>query len=119
MSTSLLPSTSPTHPQPITAGERERLQENIQRVLLQVPSAGDQKVIDRKKDIRKGFNRVAETLSQFLVHSYNNGRPIAKPLVAAIGDFFSARTQRVLRHLRDLDQLETKEEYDVNQVQLE
>src|SRR4051812_11871995 len=119
MSTSLLPSTSPAHPQPITAGERDRLQEDIQRVLLQVPSAGDQKVIDRKKDIRKGFNRVAETLSQFLVHSYNNGHPIAKPLVAAIGDFFSARTQRGVRRLKDLFQIETREEGDVNCVQME
>jgi hypothetical protein len=119
MSTSLQPSTSSVHPQPVTAGERDRLQEDIQRVLLQVPGAGDQKVVDRKKDIRKGFNRVAETLSQFLVHSYNNGRPIAPQLVNAIGDFFSARTQRGVRRLKDLFQIETKEEGDVNCVQME
>lgn len=118
MRPSLMPSTSAAHPQEITAVERERLEAEISRCLLEVPSAGDQKVIDRKKDIRKGFNRVADTLSQFLVHSYNNGRPIAKPLINAIGDFFSARTQRGVRRLKDLFQIETKEEGDVNVVQM-
>src|SRR3954470_16615042 len=119
MSTSLRPSAPATHPQLITAVEQSRLEDDIRRALLEVPSAGDQKVIDRKKDIRKRFNKAPETLAQFLVHSFNERRPISKRLTSAIGDFFSARTQRVLRRLRDLDQLETKEEYDVNQVQLE
>src|SRR4051812_30524303 len=118
MSTSLRPSAPTTHPQPITPVEQSRLEDTIRRELLQAPSAGDQKVIDRKKDIRKGFNRVAETLTQFLVHSYNQGKPIHKGLVSAIGDFFSARTQRGLRHLKDLFQIETKEEGELNLVQM-
>jgi hypothetical protein len=118
MSTSLKPSTAAAHPQPISAVERERLEDDIRRCLLETPSAGDQKVIDRKKDIRKGFNRVAETLSQFLVHSYNEGKPITKHLVTTIGDFFSARTQRSVRRLRDLFQIETKEEGEVNNIQM-
>lgn len=120
MSTSLLQSTPAIHPQPITPGEQARLAEDIRRCLLEVPSAGDQKVMDRKKDIRKRFNKAPETLAQFLVHAFNERRPISKRLTAAIGDFFAARTPRaVLRRLRELDKAETKEEYDVNQVQLE
>ena len=103
----------------ITPGEQAQLEEDIRRCMLEVPDAGDQKVRDRKKDIRKGLNRAPDTLAQFLVHSFNERRPISKRLTAAIGDFFSARTQRVLRRLRDLDRVETKEEYDVNQVQLQ
>ncbi|MFL5481119.1 MAG: hypothetical protein ACJ8AK_02935 [Gemmatimonadaceae bacterium] len=119
MSTQLLQSTPATHPQLITGGERDRLQEDIQRVLLQVPSAGDQKVIDRKHDIRKGFNRVHATLSQLLVHAFNNGRAeICEQFVNAIGDFFSARTQGAVRLLKELFEIETKEEGELNVIQM-
>lgn len=110
--------TPATHPQPIGPGERDRLAEDIRNCLVSVDAAGDPKIRERKKDLRKGFNKAADTLSQFLVHSYNTGRPISKRLTDAIGDFFSAKTQRTQRRLSDLFSIETKEEGDVNVVQM-
>jgi hypothetical protein len=118
MSTSLSPSAPATHPQPIGSGERDRLAEDIRSCLVSVDAAGDPKIRERKKDLRKGFNKAADTLSQFLVHSYNTGQPISKRLTNAIGDFFSAKTQRAQRRLSDLFSIETKEEGDVNIVQM-
>jgi gas vesicle protein len=119
MSTSLRPSPPTSHPRVITAGEQALLREDIQAALLEAPEAGDQKIRDRKKDLRKGFNKAADTLSQFLVHSYNNGQPISKRLTNAIGDFFSTRTQRIQRRLRELNPIEVKECGDVKRVQMD
>lgn len=118
MTTSLTTAAAPAFPRAITSGERDRLASEISRCLLSVESDGDPKIRERKKDLRKGFNKAADTLSQFLVHSFNNGKPISGRLTTAIGDFFSARTERMQRRLRELMPIETKEEGDVNLVQM-
>lgn len=109
--------TGPAHPQMIPLGERARLADEIRGCLLSV-SSSDPKIRERKKDLRKGFNRAPDTLAGFLVQSFNERRPISQRLTTAIGDFFGARTQTIKRRLRDLHSIETSEEGDVNDVQM-
>jgi hypothetical protein len=117
MTISLMPNSPAAHPRSITTGEQDRLEEEIRGCLLQV-SSSDPKIRERKKDLRKGFNKAPNTLAQFLVQAYNEQRPITKRLTDAIGDFFSARTQRLARRLRDLNPIETKREGDMNNLQM-
>lgn len=105
-----------THPQMIDAGERDRLADEIRGCLLSV-SSSDPKIRERKKDLRKRFNKAPDTLAGFLVQAFNERRPISARLTTAIGDFFSARTQRIQRRLRDLSPLETQAEGEFECVQ--
>lgn len=106
------------NPQRISSVERDRLADDIRTCLLSVPPNGDPKIRDRKKDLQKHFNKAPDTLAQFLVHAFNEKRPISQRLTTAIGDFFSSRSQRIQRRLRDLNPIETKEEGDVNNIQM-
>lgn len=106
---SLVREAGPSHPQIITVGERDKLADEIRGCLLSV-SSSDPKIRERKKDLRKKFNKCPDTLAGFLVQAFNERRPISKRLTTAIGDFFSARTQGIQRRLRELSPLETRRE---------
>jgi hypothetical protein len=105
------------HPQMIAPGERDKLADEIRSCLLSV-SSSDPKIRERKKDLRKRFNKAPDTLAGFLVQAFNERRPISARLTTAIGDFFSARTQTIQRKLRELSPIETREEGDINCLQV-
>jgi hypothetical protein len=116
MRPSLTITTAPAHPRLISPGERDRLADEIRSCLLSV-SSSDPKIRERKKDLRKRFNKAPDTLAGFLVQAFNERRPISKRLTAAIGDFFSARTQTIQRRLRELSPIETRAEGEFECVQ--
>jgi hypothetical protein len=101
------------YPQTITQGERDQLADEIRGCLLSV-SSSDPKIRERKKDLRKRFNKCPDTLAGFLVQAFNERRPISHRLTTAIGDFFSARTTTIQRKLRELSQIETRVEGAMN-----
>lgn len=107
---------TPTHPQLLDRREVEKLADEIRGCLLSV-SSKDPKIRERKKDLRKRFNKAPDTLAGFLVQAFNEQRPISKRLTTAIGDFFSARTQQIQRRLRELSPLETRAEGEFECVQ--
>lgn len=99
--------------------ECEALERAIRDELLALPHA-DQSTRQKKKDIQAGKNKAPNTLATMLVGAFTKERSVPRVtrLAHAIIGFFEARGEKQQRGLRDLHPIETKEEGDLNNVQM-
>jgi hypothetical protein len=72
------------------------------------------------KDLQQGRNRAPETICAILVDAWNDSKPLSEVVSPAktITDFFSSHVGRIRRKLRELSPIETREEGDVNCIQV-
>jgi len=120
MITALQPALSrapdPTHHSAIGAVEREQLASELRTDLMSV-SSHDPKVIQLRKDLSQLKNKAPNTLAAILCDAHNRNQPIAERVASTIRDFFSSRSKRIQRKLRELSPIETKAEGEFEQLQ--
>lgn len=99
--------------------EHEALERAIRDDLLSLPHI-DQFTRQKKKDIQSGRNKAPNTIARMLVGAFQKERSPAKVtrLAHTIIGFFSSSEAKEQRRLRDLNPIETKEEGDLNNVQM-
>jgi hypothetical protein len=99
--------------------ECEALERAIRDELLALPHA-DQSTRQKKKDIQTGKNKAPNTLATMLVGAFRKERSVPRVtrVAHAIIGFFESRGAKQQRRLRDLNPIETKEEGDLNNVQM-
>lgn len=117
MSTSLRPICPGTHPAFVGEVERRSLVSELRQCLLGV-SSKDPKIQQLRKDVQRGQNKAPETIASMVTDAFNSGNPAPERLASTIRDFFSAHTHRLQRKLRELSPIETREEGELNCIQV-
>jgi hypothetical protein len=113
----LMSTSAASHHSMVSRVECDTLTSELRTQLLGVRSR-DQRTIQLRKDVQAGKNKAPETIATLLTDAFNSNDPIADRFASTIRSFFSARTQQLQRKLRDLMQVETKEEGEFNNVQM-
>lgn len=104
-----------SHHQSVSRVECGVLERALRDDLLALPAGGQ-----RHKDIQAGKNKAPDTLAHMLVGAFHKDPSIPRVtrLAHTIIDFFSSAEAKEQRRLRDLNPIETKEEGDINVVQM-
>lgn len=97
--------------------ECEALERVLKDELLSLPHY-DQATRQQKKDIQQGRNKAPQTLARLLVGAFRKDPKRPTRLARTIIGFFESKEAKEQRSLRDLQKIETREEGELNNVQI-